>query len=331
MGTTTSSSGGGDYDSNDCGAAFLTPSILKGKKGGASTMRDKGKQGSWIENISHIQDLYPSWYYCWAPQPAEDAPPIAVLHRDVSASSTATTTAADEAVIDFLPMFWGYYRKSFKANLERVIRRNPIMILGFNEPDQKDQSNLPVVKALVAWSILQDRVRAMEDNEKGPTIARPRRRILLVSPSCANPLGPWMEAFMNNIENNPGWWVDVIGVHHYGGPSADVFQQRMRTIYEKYGRRPVLITELGVADWQAKTVETNKFKPETVLHFMQTVLPWMEEQEWLIGYCWFPFSIDNPCGTSSALFYNDGRLTRLGRYYSSFRYPSCSTMGGDCF
>jgi hypothetical protein len=47
------------------------------------------------------------------------------------------------------------------------------------------------------------------------------------------------------------------------------------------------------------------------------LLPWMERQDWILGYAWFPFEIDSPQGTSSALFDSENRLTALGRYYRS--------------
>ncbi len=50
---------------------------------------------------------------------------------------------------------------------------------------------------------------------------------------------------------------------------------------------------------------------------MKEVLPWMEQQDWIAGYAWFPFSVDSPQGTSSALFDQNGKLTACGRYYTS--------------
>jgi hypothetical protein len=43
----------------------------------------------------------------------------------------------------------------------------------------------------------------------------------------------------------------------------------------------------------------------------------MEKQDWIAGYAWFSFGMGRPEGYTSALFYPDGSLTALGRYYSS--------------
>ena len=119
------------------------------------------------------------------------------------------------------------------------------------------------------------------------------------------------------VADERGYRMDYIGVHWYGGPSPTAFKQRMLEIYKAYGERPLLITEFALADWGAKTPQQNSIKREDVLAFMKDVLPWMERQNWIAGYAWFSFEIDDPNGTSSALFDGDGKLTASGRFYQS--------------
>ncbi|KAG7340705.1 glycoside hydrolase [Nitzschia inconspicua] len=268
--------------------------VLPGKKGACFTM---GRE----ENHQKMRTLNPFWYYSWSPT----TPP---LHGNVSGTiEERTDQQPTSTTIEFLPMFWGYYPKVFHKRIREVLANKPRIILGFNEPDKVAQSNVSVQSALVAWPILED---AIKDAGMSDTI-------LLVSPSCANPLGPWMQTFMDEV-NKKQLRVDIIGVHHYGGVNATAFQKRMRTIYESYGGRPLLITELGVADWQATTVQENRFSPDNVLKFMEIILPWMAAQDWIVGYAWFPFDISNPKGTSSALFDRNNHFTPLGKYYGSF-------------
>jgi hypothetical protein len=98
-----------------------------------------------------------------------------------------------------------------------------------------------------------------------------------------------------------------------------------------------LLTEFSVADWKATSVEDNRYSPEQVLAFLQKMLPWMEARDWILGYSWFSFDVDDPRGTSSALFANtifDGNvdwtdsnqtepvvleLTPLGEFYAQFQ------------
>eukprot|EP00751_Fragilariopsis_kerguelensis_P045009 CAMPEP_0170985818 /NCGR_PEP_ID=MMETSP0736-20130129/5717_1 /TAXON_ID=186038 /ORGANISM="Fragilariopsis kerguelensis, Strain L26-C5" /LENGTH=161 /DNA_ID=CAMNT_0011409843 /DNA_START=703 /DNA_END=1185 /DNA_ORIENTATION=+ len=139
-------------------------------------------------------------------------------------------------------------------------------------------------------------------------------KTLLISPSCANPLGPWFESFMTQVETME-LRVDAIGVHHYGGTNFPAFCDKMKTIYAKYNYRPLVLTEFAVADWTATTLKANRHTPDKVLDFMVQALEWMEqpEQYWILGYAWFSFDINNQHGTSSALFDNNGDLTPLGR------------------
>ena len=51
----------------------------------------------------------------------------------------------------FIPMIWGYKEENaFKADLDDIVRDEYDTILGFNEPNRPDQSNiLPKVQAIV--------------------------------------------------------------------------------------------------------------------------------------------------------------------------------------
>lgn len=99
----------------------------------------------------------------------------------------------------------------------------------------------------------------------------------------------------------------------------------MEDIYEYCGL-PLLITEFAVVDWDATSVETNRHSEASVLAFVKDVLPWMEEQDWILGYNWFSFKKTDRFGTSSALVYEQqldtgrtiSKLTALGEYYSEF-------------
>jgi hypothetical protein len=169
---------------------------------------------------------------------------------------------------------------------------------------------MPYTKALELWPTLE------------------KLGIPLCSPACANPEGlndesvqgipgTWMRDFIKEADKR-GYRVDYIGVHWYGGTDAAGFKAKMKRIYEKYGKRPLLITEFAPADWKTGgDIKKHKHKPDAVLAFMKDVLPWMEQQDWITGYSWFSFKIDAPEGTSSALFDEAGNLTACGEFYRS--------------
>ncbi len=266
---------------------------LPGKKGICFTLREEGKKGSWTQNLPKIKAVNSYWNYSWGTNRIEAQPDG----------------------MEFIPMTWGAWGKE---GLKKALQNDVVpqiqsgkakRLLGFNEPDKKEQANMPYTEALKYWPMLED------------------LGIPLCSPACANPLsdiddstqgvrGTWMRDFMREADKR-NYRIDYIGVHWYGGPSPRSFKERMIEVYEAYNHRPLLISEFAVADWGAKSVKGNAHSQESVLKFMKDVLPWMESQNWIAGYAWFSFGIDEAVGTSSALFDLKGNLTTLGRFYQS--------------
>jgi Glycosyl hydrolase catalytic core len=268
---------------------------LPGKKGAAFIFRAApGVPGSWTENLPKLKLLRPSWNYNWGP----------------------TRLAAQPDEIEFVPMIWtgnnlDKMQQILATEIEPHCRSGQVrFVLGFNEPDAAKQANMTVDVALERWSLLQAAV--------------PDESVVLVSPSCAHPSEEWMQSFMNGIQSN-GKRVDWVGVHWYGGASFPAFCAKMMEFHQLY-QRPLLITEFAPADWSAKTVSDNRFSSSVVLAFMKQALPWLEAQDWIVGYAWFSFDMDSPAGNCSALFDRNGELTACGRYYASV---SPSTPMGD--
>ena len=247
------------------------------------TLRNEGEKGSWLQNLPRVIALEVHWNYSWGTRRIEEQP--------------------DD--IEFVPMIWGSWNKdkteqTINNLLTRHIESGKVKrLLGFNEPDKEKQANMPVERALQTWPVLES------------------SGLPLVSPSAAQAMGPWLLDFMSESEQACNR-VDWIGVHWYGGVNFKSFVDRMKSIHDLYDR-PLLITEFAPADWKASTAADNRWSQADVLNFMKAALPWLEEQEWIAGYAWFPFSIKSSAGTSSALFDDNGNMTALGRYYASVR------------
>jgi hypothetical protein len=262
-----------------------SPPPLPGKKGIGMTLREVGREGSWEENLPKVIALDPYWNYSWGPK----------------------RIAMQPDNIEFIPMLWGALGSE---GLERRIATDIMpqiqsgqakRLLGFNEPGMEKQSDLTVDEVISYWPILE------------------RTDIPLASPSVGRATGSWMVKFMQETEEKCRR-MEYIAVHMYGPPSAGSFKNKMREAYELYGSwRPMLITEFAVVDWNANTVEENRYSAAQALTFMKEVLPWMQEpeQDWIAGYSWFSFKSSSPAGTSSALFDENGNITTLGRYYAS--------------
>ena len=234
------------------------------------------KKSPWLQ---YTQTLNPNWVYTWNTDQPEGLP----------------------KEIEFCPMIWGGGKeeklKAKLAQLAPLVEKGQVKyLLGFNEPDKKDQSNMTVERALQLWPLL------MELN------------VPLVSPSCAHPDRKWMLEFMKGVQRLK-LRVDYVGAHSYGGPNAQALLKRMEKVARMF-RRPVWITEFAVADWQAKTLKQNKHSPQQIARFMQAVIPALNASPHIARYAWFSGQPSHKALGNSALFDNSGNLTPLGRLYS---------------
>ncbi|MFP6892140.1 MAG: glycosyl hydrolase [Opitutales bacterium] len=266
---------------------------LPGKKGICLTMRKTGEPGSAQQNMSKLKKVNPYWSYSWGWDQVPSQP----------------------AKVEFVPMAWCAWsvdglRKGLHKGVTPHVQSGKVKrFLGFNEPDKPEQANMSYRNALKYWPQLE------------------ALKVPLCSPACANPegindnsvqgvRGTWMRDFMTEADRL-GYRVDYTGVHWYGGTHVAHFKEKMRRIYEKYGKRPILITEFAPADWAARNLLQNRHKSHMVLAFMKEVLPWLERQDWVAGYAWFSFGINEAVGHTSALYDKNGDLTACGRYYQS--------------
>ena len=257
---------------------------LPGKKGACFTLREPGprKKGTVAKNMPKVKALNVAWNYSWGARRKDEQP----------------------NELEFVPMIWsGGQEHKLKGRIKEM--RSDIAsgkvkrLLGFNEPDGKKQANMSVERALKLWTILES------------------AGVPLASPGAVHADKEWMLKFMDGVREK-GLRVDYIAVHSYGGAAASRFKKKMRKIYELHNKRPLLITEFAVADWKTGgDLSKNRHSAAEVLAFMKEVLPWLEKQDWILGYAWFSFNDDAPAGHSSALFDKKGRLTPLGPYYRS--------------
>lgn len=206
------------------------------------------------------------------------------------------------AEIDFTPMMWGggsEEKVSAKLEIlrEAIARGEVNHLLGFNEPDQKEQSNMSVERVVELWP------RLMELD------------VPLISPGCVHPDREWMREFMEQVDQKQ-LRVDAIAVHSYGGPDPVHMMRRLARVYQEFGR-PIWITEFAVGDWKAKKPEQNRHKPSKIAKYMREILPALEEAPFVERYAWFSASPKSgPLGTS-ALLDEKLELTQLGRIYAA--------------
>jgi hypothetical protein len=228
-----------------------------------------------------MKKLHVHWVYTWGDRPPRHLP----------------------SSVQYVPMIWGCYPKSLPANIKMLVRYRMAgkvaQLLGFNEPDGKHQSKVPVARALKYWPQLE------------------ATGLPLGSPACANPEGTWMQAFMKGAKQRH-YRVNFICIHSYGGPNPKAFLHMLKHMHQLY-HRPLWITEFAVSDWQLlKTHGVNKYSPRVIARFMRTVLPVLNHLSYVKRYAWFPANRSDRTPTgNSALYHKDGRLTLLGRIYAA--------------
>lgn len=213
--------------------------------------------------------------------------------------------------VDFVPMFWG--RGSVNTdNLDRIrglIEEGKVKyVLGFNEPDGAEQSNMTVDEAIELWPQLE-------------TLGVP-----LGSPATVNPNNEWMTEFMQRAEEL-NLRVDFVAIHHYGGNNPINLLNKLKQTYDDYNQRPIWITEFAVADWNATSPQNNRYTDAEVIGFMNEVLPILDEIDWVHRYAWFS-------GTqaplySSALYDDNASLTAVGQVYANHNPNATIGPGQD--
>lgn len=215
--------------------------------------------------VTKIRSLNPNWYYTWGP--------------------TAVLGLED---LPFTPMCWGSHGAPQKGV-------NAPVLLGFNEPDRTDQSNISPSEARNLWTML----------------AVPGRR--LGSPATStNPskAGSWLEQFMAD----PAPQVDFVCVHWYAPPSVDSFLKQIDAVWAKY-QKPIWVTEFAVADWSGKF--QGGFDVALVQQFMKDACAGLNARDYVERYTWKTRGVSDANMGTSALFNDDGSLTALGTIYNN--------------
>ncbi len=241
------------------------------KKGACFTTNNQ----TWLSRVSALR-VY--WHYSWG----------------------VDTKISEPDSVRFVPMIWGKW--SLDKNLfsvDSLAKAGKVKhLLGFNEPDGKEQANLTVEESLTYWPKLMT------------------LNIPLGSPACIHADNDWMKEFMAKVAER-GYRVDFICVHWYGGANAQSLIDHLNAIHNLY-KRPIWLTEFAPADWSASASVASKVTKAMALTFMQQILPALEKLDFVERYSWYSSSQDNAALGNSALFDNDGKLTLLGEYYSKF-------------
>ncbi|MGW7419646.1 sigma-70 family RNA polymerase sigma factor [Streptomyces sp. NPDC054813] len=221
-----------------------------------------------------------SWYYTWNTQ-----------HQGVTTPGAAS----------FVPMIWGAASVT-DASLAQARAQGPYL-LGFNEPDMAQQSNMTVEQALQLWPRLMGAGKVLGS----PAVAY-----------GADTAGGWLDRFMSGAKAK-GYRVDFITLHWYGGDfrTPQAVQQLtsyLASVYERY-HKPIWLTEYALIDFSQGT----RFpSAQQQADFVTASAKALDALPYLQRYAWFGLGAD-PSKPSSGLFTNGTAATAAGRAFQSAR------------
>ncbi|TLX75578.1 hypothetical protein E9993_08440 [Labilibacter sediminis] len=224
-----------------------------------------------------VAKIKPFWHYSWG--------------KDLNINQPEN--------VEFIPMFWGKSVSDEEvAELKQLAVEGKIKyLLGFNEPDGIEQANMTVDEAIALWPKLE---------EVG---------VPLGSPAAVQPTGEWMKEFMTKATAQ-NLRIDFVCVHSYGGLNFSALKDKLNETYQEYGK-PIWLTEFAVADWNAASVESNKYSAYQVRDFMKEALPALDKMDIVERYAWFSGAVTDKALAPSALYDENGNLTQLGMYYAN--------------
>eukprot|EP01084_Bolivina_argentea_P204461 349172_1 len=160
--------------------------------------------------------------------------------------------------IPWIPMIWS---QAMIKDIKSLTNSKYEALLGFNEPDNKGQSDMTVEYALSLWPQL------MSTN------------LRLGSPGCTEGgTWSWLKQFMEGIESNKSLRVDFIAVHWYGDctkpQTLNSFLSQVNSTYEKY---PFWLTEFSCINGNEQLND----------NFFKAALPILQSYDRLERYSWF--------------------------------------------
>ena len=244
-----------------------------------------GYQGS--KRLDKLTDLGVSWYYNWG------------------------ITIPDQTVnMEYVPMMWGANTatdsnfKKIQSGFEQGYYKN---LLGFNEPDLPEQSNMTVEQAIALWPKLE---------QIGIRLGSP------CPASSENYCSGWLKEFMDKCKER-GYRVDFIAVHCYQDFSDPNAVNQLKTfltrIYDTY-KLPIWLTEFGTIDVSTWGGSANpNCTEEAAVKYTQASTEMLESLGFVERYAWF---LDNfggganpPEAVYTRLYKDDDTMNSTGEIY----------------
>lgn len=220
-----------------------------------------------------LSELDVSWYYDWQP---------------------TTDVAGVSADVQFVPMIWGTKNLN-AADLQAAKASGADTLLGFNEPNEKTQSNMTVQQALDAW----------------PQLEALNMRLGSPATGTGDDVRPdgWLARFMAGAKTR-SYRVDFVCIHPYqtsfdpDQATKDLITE-VTTVHDLY-HLPIWVTEYAMARW-GPTQLTPDYAAQA--RFATESAAALDELPFVERYAWYGDLINQP---TFSLYNPDGTPTPVG-------------------
>lgn len=209
----------------------------------------------------------------------------------------------------YIPMVWGWRQGQAAPSVSRSAK----FVLGFNEPNHFEQSNLTAQEAAEYWQILQN-------SSHGLPLVSPAAAPCGSKSGCHGDTTEWFDEFFKECT---GCRIDYLATHAYfcdAGETMDFLEK----LFERYGLK-IWLTEFACPHTKSALKQ---------LEYMSEILPLLEDAPFIFRYSWYKTRIvvgDFVTMSASLLEQNSSTLTQLGQYYVTFQGRKQGRFSVRCF